>query len=68
MKNFLKFNPKKIIFLGWHPVLIEKIKINIKNRIQTEIICSPKQYKFAKKVNNLQSTSIKGINKSSSII
>ena len=63
MKNFLKFYPKKIIFLGWHPVLIEKIKINIKNKIQTEIICSPKQYRFAKKINNIQSTSIKGINK-----
>ena len=63
MKNFLQFLPKKIIFLGWHPVLVEKIKINKKNNIKTELICSTKQFKIAKKSTNIEITSINSLNK-----
>ncbi len=63
MKEFLKFKPKKIIFLGWHPVLSEKIKINNKNNLETEIICSLKQSKIAIKSTKINITSINGINK-----
>lgn len=63
IKNYFSNNPKKIIFLGWHPVLSEKIKINLKNKIETKLICSNTQFKIAKKFTNIEIKSISGLNK-----